>query len=85
MYILVEGIADVLIEENGKMIKVSQLYPGQFFGEMSLLTGEPRSADVIAVTDLAVYQLHSEDLLKTFHEHPDLVEKISKIIVDRKY
>jgi CRP-like cAMP-binding protein len=52
---------------------------------MSLLTGEPRSADVDATTDLAVYQLHSKDLIKTFHDHPDFVEKISEIIVDRKY
>jgi len=85
MYILVEGIADVLIAENSKMVKISQLYPGQFFGEMSLLTGESRSADVIANTDLAVYQIKSVDLNKTFHEYPDFVEKISEIIVDRKY
>jgi CRP-like cAMP-binding protein len=85
MYILVEGLADVLIAENGKMVKVSQLHPGQFFGEMSLLTGEPRSADVVATTDLAVYQLQRDHLAKTFKDHPDFVEKISEIIVERKY
>jgi len=85
MFILVEGLADVLIPEKGKMVKISQLYPGQFFGEMSLLTGETRSADVIAATDLVVYQLKSDDLIKTFHDNPGFVEKISQIIVDRKY
>lgn len=85
MFILVEGIADVLVPENGKKVKIGQLHPGQFFGEMSLLTGEPRSADVVAATDLAVFQLQSEDLQKTFHDYPAFVEKISAIIVDRKY
>jgi CRP-like cAMP-binding protein len=85
MFILVEGIADVFIAENDKMIKVSQLHPGQFFGEMSLLTGEPRSADVVATTDLVAYELHRDHLYKTIHDHPGIVEKISEILVERKY
>ena len=85
MFIIVEGIADVLISENEKMVKVSQLHPGQFFGEMSLLTGEPRSADVAAVTDLVVYELHRDHLNKTIHDYPEIVVKISEILVERKY
>ncbi len=85
MFILVEGVADVLVPEKNKMVRVSQLYPGQFFGEMSLLTGEPRSADVIAITDLVVYQLEREHLSNTFRDHPEFIEKVSEILVERKY
>jgi CRP-like cAMP-binding protein len=67
------------------MEKISQLYPGQFFGEMSLLTGESRSADVVATTDLVVYQLQPEHLSKAFNDHPDMIERISEILVERKY
>ena len=85
MYILLEGVADVFIEKDGKMIKIDRLSPGQFFGEMALLTGEPRSADVVAATDILVYQIQREHLQIIFGKHPEFVEKVSEIIVDRKY
>jgi len=85
MYILVEGVADVLVLQEEKMVKISQLSPGQFFGEMSLLTGESRSADVVATTDVVVYQLQSDHFYNIFNDHPDVVEKISEILVERKY
>ena len=52
MFVLLEGLCDVHIDnaEIGQRVKVAQLNPGQFFGEMSLLTGEPRSATVTAST-----------------------------------
>ena len=85
MFILVEGIADVLVPDDHKTVRVGQISPGQFFGEMSMLTGERRSADVVALTDLIVYKLQRQDLVQTFHKHPQFIEKISEILVERKY
>jgi len=85
MFIIVEGVAEVHLSENGNMVKVSQLYPGQFFGEMSLLIGEPRSADVVATTDLVAYRLQREHFSKTFEKYPHFIEKSSEILVERKY
>lgn len=85
MYILVEGVAEVLVPDGNKMVRLNQLSPGEFFGEMSLLTGELRSADVIAITDTVVYRLEREDLNQTIRLHPEIIEKISEILVERKY
>jgi CRP-like cAMP-binding protein len=52
---------------------------------MSLLTGESRSADVTALTDLVVYEIHRKQLSKIFQVHPEFIETISEILVERKY
>jgi CRP/FNR family cyclic AMP-dependent transcriptional regulator len=47
-FVIVEGEADVLV--HGRFVR--RLHGGDFFGEMALLDDEPRSATVVAVTDL---------------------------------
>src|SRR5881409_1636408 len=53
-FIILEGTADVRRGEGGMVATVATLHPMQFFGEMSLLTGEPRSATIVAQTKLEV-------------------------------
>ena len=63
MYILVEGLLNVFapVSADGSEIKVAQITPGLFFGEMSLLTGEERSATVTCQTDAEVYEVTKEN------------------------
>jgi branched-chain amino acid transport system substrate-binding protein len=86
MFILVEGLLDVFITtEDKKIIKVAQLTPGNFFGEMSLLTGEHRSADVIAVSESLVYEITKDALQEILQSRPALVEELGKTIAERKF
>jgi small-conductance mechanosensitive channel len=57
MFILVDGEATVLVQRNGLPTPVAFLRTGDCFGEMSLLTGEKRSATVIAQTDCEVVEI----------------------------
>ena len=52
------------------------LHPGDFFGEMSLLDGEPRSATVTAVTDLRLLVVDRPHFWRLLNEQPDLVRRI---------
>jgi len=55
MFILVSGKVDILIlNPEGVNVKVADKYRGDFFGEMSLLSGNPRSATIKAKTDTTV-------------------------------
>ena len=53
LYIILAGEAEVVRRNgDGEEHALARLKPGDFFGEMGLLTGEPRTASVHAVTDV---------------------------------
>ena len=52
------------------------LHPGDFFGEMSLLDGEPRSATVTAVTDLRLLVVDRSHFWRLLNDTPDLLRRI---------
>src|ERR1041385_644225 len=65
MFILVQGEAMVMVERNGFQAHVASLRSGDCFGEMSLLTGEKRSATVQANTDCEVVEIGKPDRKST--------------------
>lgn len=58
--------------EDGREVILSVLAAGGFFGEMSLLDDEPRSAHVIAMTDAVLFQLRREDFRSRLRASPEL-------------
>lgn len=84
MFILYEGLLEVRVNiENGSSHKVGEIYPGQFFGEMSLLTGEPRSATISAATDIVAFEIKREHVEDLFKKRPTIMEDISKVVALR--
>jgi CRP/FNR family cyclic AMP-dependent transcriptional regulator len=61
----------------------SQLQPGDFFGEMSLLDGEPRSATIVATTDLRLLIVDRSHFWRLLDETPDLIRRILTILSRR--
>ena len=85
LFIIEEGLVNVLVKDGkGKEKWVAHIPPGGFFGEMALLTGEPRTASVQAETEVICYEIEKEDLLPIFQESPELLEKISEMMAARK-
>ncbi|MGC3974544.1 MAG: mechanosensitive ion channel [Nitrospira sp.] len=84
LYVIVSGSADVRLEQGGLTTTVSTLEPGKFFGEMSLLTGEPRSATVVAVTQLSVIAVGKSALLQVVQEDRRLIERIGEVVARRQ-
>jgi small-conductance mechanosensitive channel/CRP-like cAMP-binding protein len=64
-------------------LELAQLAAGAFFGEMSLLTGEPRSATVIATDHTSVLVLAKESLAPLLEENPQIAESLSKALAIR--
>jgi CRP-like cAMP-binding protein len=64
--------------------RVGTIQPGGFFGEMSLMTGEPRSATVVAATDAFVYEVTKEDMGALLANRPEVAEVISLAIARRR-
>jgi CRP/FNR family cyclic AMP-dependent transcriptional regulator len=65
-----------MISPEGKEIILSMLGPGDFFGEMSLLDDEPRSATVIATEPLEVYTIWRTDFLQLLSENFQITRKV---------
>ena len=86
MFILVEGLVYVFadVAGDGHELKVAQVVPGQFFGEMSLLTGEARSATITAASDTVAYEIGKDAMAKLLQRRPELAEVMSRIIAERK-
>ena len=68
LFVIDEGEADVTI--GGK--KLNHLGPGDFFGEMALLDGGPRTATVTATTDLSLFALTEWVYRGLLTEHPSI-------------
>jgi len=86
MYIVAEGLLQVYIQpaESSDLIKVANLIPVQFFGEMSLLTGETRSATVKAETGVLVYEITKEDMELLLDKRPEIAEQLTQIVAQRR-
>jgi len=86
MFVVIEGLLQVDIAFNGssEATRVGQIRAGEFFGEMSLLTGEPRTASVVAATDTLVYELTKANMDAIFEIRPELAENISHIVAKRR-
>ncbi len=84
MYIVVVGVLKVIVIRDNTELAIAQITPGQFFGEMSMLTGEPRTATIRATTDVIVYEIYRDHLSELFEKQPKSVDIISTIIAQRQ-
>lgn len=68
---------------TGKEIIFSILGVGDFFGDMSLLDGKPRSASVISMEESSVYVLRRADFHRIIEKHPNIALKLLKELTSR--
>ncbi len=84
MFVIVRGKVHVEITENGREKIINTLAENDFFGEMSLLTGQERTATVVADEETEVLSIEKKALKPILEKNPQLVEMISEIIYQRK-
>jgi CRP-like cAMP-binding protein len=72
MYLISSGGGKVVKEVEGQELTLDSLAEGEFFGEMSLLVGGPRSASVFARTATEVLRLKSSDLFEIMKKYPHI-------------
>jgi len=79
MYFISEGQVEVSVA--GRRIKLAA---GDFFGEMALITGEPRSADVTALDYSKFATLSARDFRQFLRRYPEIREKIAALAAERE-
>ena len=84
MFVITRGNVKVQIPDKDGQKVINQLGPHDFFGEMSLLTGEPRSATVVAEDEVDVLEIRKGALKPIFEANPELMTSVCEIIEERK-
>ena len=84
-YIIEDGKVEVVVRDSEEReTKVAELGEGKFFGEMSLLTGEARSATIRAMQDVDVLVIGKRDLGPILRRNPTIAEALSRVIEQRQ-
>jgi CRP-like cAMP-binding protein len=84
-YIIKSGRVDVIVEKSpGETAVVATLGPGNFFGEMSLLTGAVRTASIHVKEDAECIVIDKERFGITLANNPSIAESLSHILTERQ-
>ena len=86
LYLIVRGQAEVRVSVDGgaSSERVATLADGDFFGEMGLMTGEPRSATVVGLTDVECYRLDKDTFQAILQSRPEIAHDISAVLARRR-
>lgn len=84
MFVIISGSVKIQIPDGDSQRVVGTLAEDDFFGEMSLLTGEPRSANVVAIVETEVLRIDKNAIKPILAANPPLVEMISEMVEERR-
>jgi small-conductance mechanosensitive channel/CRP-like cAMP-binding protein len=82
MFVVLDGRVRITLEPSGQ--EVATTAAGGFFGEMSMLTGDPRTATVQAMGDAALLEIDAERFRTLAVQSPGLVERVGAIVLTRR-
>jgi len=82
-YIIEAGDISIFVEKCGKEEPICTLTSGDFFGEMAIFNNDRRAASAMAVTPVTVLSVDKDMFLSFVKSHPELAEKINKILAKR--
>ena len=74
----------VASDDGRASTRLATLNPGDFFGEMGLLTGGDRSASVVALSDCACYRLDKHEFVDVLVRRPEIAEDIAQTLAKRR-
>lgn len=85
MFLVSEGALDVRLSvSNGEEVAVDRMVPGDLFGEISLLTGAPRGASIVATTDAVLYEMCKDDIDPLLRRRPELGASLAALMAERQ-
>lgn len=83
LFVLLKGDAIVYKGVDSQKVEIARLTQGNFFGERSLLLGEPRSASVVAAVNCELIVLTKNLVQRIISEHPSVAEPLAEALVSR--
>jgi len=84
LFVLHEGVLEVIAKTDGRERVLAQLHPGAIVGEVAFLTGEPRTATVRGVDTTTVIEIAARHLEPLVKERPGILEELGALMSRRK-
>ena len=84
MFIIADGRVSVTLGQDNINSTLASLAAGDFVGEMSLMTGEPRAATCLATTDVLGYELDHATLQRVLTTRPAIADQMSALLARRQ-
>jgi small-conductance mechanosensitive channel/CRP-like cAMP-binding protein len=84
LFIIIQGDVLISLGQGGINQSVTTLKPGDFFGEMSLITGEPRAATCTARTDVLCHVIDHNAFRTLLASRPQVAEQLSTVLTTRQ-
>lgn len=84
LYMVEDGQASIRVSDGTLDKEVATVGPGDFFGEMSLLTGAPRSASVYALADVECFRLEKAAFQRVLEKRPELARHLADVLNERR-
>ena len=82
-YVIVDGLADIIVETDAGEVTVAQLGRNEFIGEISILCDVPRTATVRANTDLSALKIKKEHFVGLVSQVPELGIEVMRELASR--
>ena len=83
LYLVIRGEAQVMVDGPDGRLQVATLRDGDIFGEMGMLTGEARSATVVAVSSVECYRLDKKGFAQVLEKRPEIARDMTAIVEAR--
>ncbi|HEV7126085.1 MAG TPA: Crp/Fnr family transcriptional regulator [Ktedonobacterales bacterium] len=84
MYLIRRGKVKIsLTSVDGQEVALALLGRGEYFGELALLDGQPRSADTIAIEEVEAFWLQRADFIRTVTHHPHIAIEVMNVLARR--
>lgn len=82
-YLILEGEADVMVDAAAGQVKVSGVGCNDFVGEMALLMDQPRTATILATTEVATLRITKESFFQLVEDSPKIGIEMMRVLAHR--
>jgi CRP-like cAMP-binding protein len=82
-FFIKEGDVSVYTERDGEKLPLAELSAGEFFGEVSVLTAQPRTATVVATSDTKAVRFVRRKISRVLMEYPEVTKILNAKIGER--
>jgi len=84
MFVVLAGRVEVTVREgDGPPVQLAELAAGDYFGEMSMMTGAPRVASITAIEETRLLEIGKETFRHALESRPELVEELGRTLKRR--